>query len=125
MYKRQGTAHAAGDLDHLAHALHHAVALTADVGGNHPVVAPLYAMKKSLDWEVDKFQGCLLYTSLEGHCATVLACVQEMKPYLIGKDPMRIEDFSTVLYRCLLYTSCEQSFRPWRCRYGYDGWGYR
>ena len=22
---------------------------------------------------------------LEGHCATVLACVQEMKPYLIGK----------------------------------------
>jgi hypothetical protein len=23
----------------------------------HPVVAPLYAMKKSLDWEVDKFQG--------------------------------------------------------------------
>ena len=36
---------------------------------------------------------------LEGHCATVLACVQEMKPYLIGKDPMRIEDFSTVLYR--------------------------
>ena len=33
---------------------------------------------------------------LEGHCATVLACVQEMKPYLIGKDPMRIEDFSTV-----------------------------
>ena len=33
---------------------------------------------------------------LEGHCATVLACVQEMKPYLIGKDPMRIEDFSHV-----------------------------
>lgn len=30
---------------------------------------------------------------LEGHCATVLACVQEMKPYLIGQDPMRIEDF--------------------------------
>lgn len=40
---------------------------------------------------------------LEGHCATVLACVQEMKPYLIGKDPMRIEDFSTVLYRAGFY----------------------
>ena len=24
---------------------------------------------------------------LEGHCSTVLACVQEMKPYLIGQDP--------------------------------------
>ena len=23
----------------------------------HPDVAPLYEMKKSLDWEVDKFQG--------------------------------------------------------------------
>ena len=40
---------------------------------------------------------------LEGHCATVLACVQEMKPYLIGKDPMRIEDFSAVLYRAGFY----------------------
>ena len=36
-------------------------------------------------------------------CATVLACVQEMKPYLIGKDPMRIEDFSAVLYRAGFY----------------------
>ena len=34
----QGTAHAAGDLDHLAHALYHAVALTADVGGDDPVI---------------------------------------------------------------------------------------
>ena len=40
---------------------------------------------------------------LEGHCATVLACVQEMKPYLIGQDPMRIEDFSAVLYRAGFY----------------------
>ena len=40
---------------------------------------------------------------LEGHCSTVLACVQEMKPYLIGKDPMRIEDFSAVLYRAGFY----------------------
>ena len=40
---------------------------------------------------------------LEGHCSTVLACVQEMKPYLIGQDPMRIEDFSAVLYRAGFY----------------------
>lgn len=36
---------------------------------------------------------------LEGRCATVLACVQEMKSYLIGKDPLRIEDIWNVLYR--------------------------
>ena len=40
---------------------------------------------------------------LEGHCATVLACVQEMNHSLIGKDPMRIEDFSAVLYRAGFY----------------------
>ena len=43
---------------------------------------------------------------LEGHCSTVLACVQEMKPYLIGQDPMRIEDFSAVLYRAVTTCVC-------------------
>lgn len=36
---------------------------------------------------------------LEGHASAVLACVQEMKPYLIGKDPQNIEDFWNILYR--------------------------
>ena len=40
---------------------------------------------------------------LEGHCSTVLACVQEMKTYLIGADPMRIEDIWNTLYRCGFY----------------------
>ncbi len=40
---------------------------------------------------------------LEGHRTAVLACVQEMKPYLLGKDPQRIEDFSAVLYRAGFY----------------------
>jgi len=40
---------------------------------------------------------------LEGHCGAVLACVQEMKTYLIGADPMRIEDIWNVLYRCGFY----------------------
>lgn len=40
---------------------------------------------------------------LEGHCSTVLACVQEMKDYLIGADPMRIEDIWTKLYRAGFY----------------------
>ena len=40
---------------------------------------------------------------VEGKAATVQACVEEMKPYLIGADPMRIEDIWTVLYRAGFY----------------------
>ncbi len=40
---------------------------------------------------------------LEGKAATVEACVQEMTEYLIGKDPMRIEDIWTTLYRAGFY----------------------
>lgn len=40
---------------------------------------------------------------LEGHCSTVLACVEEMKSYLIGVNPMRIEDIWTILYRAGFY----------------------
>lgn len=40
---------------------------------------------------------------LEGHCDAVLSCVQEYKPYLIGKDPSKIEDISAVLYRAGFY----------------------
>lgn len=40
---------------------------------------------------------------LEGHCNAVLACVQEMKDYLIGADPSRIEDIWNTLYRAGFY----------------------
>lgn len=40
---------------------------------------------------------------IEGKAATVQACVEEMKPYLIGADPMRIEDIWNVLYRAGFY----------------------
>lgn len=40
---------------------------------------------------------------LEGHASTVKACVEEMKPYLIGADPAKIEDLWTVLYRAGFY----------------------
>lgn len=40
---------------------------------------------------------------LEGHCDAVLACVQEMKPYLIGHDPARIEDIWSTIYRAGFY----------------------
>ena len=40
---------------------------------------------------------------LEGHCDTVLACVREMKTYLIDRDPQQIEDIWNVLYRAGFY----------------------
>lgn len=36
---------------------------------------------------------------LEGHAKSVLASVKEMSYYLIGSDPMRIEDMWNILYR--------------------------
>ena len=40
---------------------------------------------------------------LEGHCDAVKACVEEMKPYLIGQDPGRIEDLWSTIYRAGFY----------------------
>ena len=40
---------------------------------------------------------------LEGHADAVLACLNEYKPYLIGKDPSRIEDLSATIYRAVVY----------------------
>lgn len=36
---------------------------------------------------------------LEGHAKAVLACVEEYRDYLIGKDPARIEDVWETIYR--------------------------
>lgn len=40
---------------------------------------------------------------IEGKAATVLACIEEMKPYLIGEDPQNIEDIWNKLYRAGFY----------------------
>ncbi len=40
---------------------------------------------------------------LEGHASTVRACVLEMADYLIGHDPMRIEDIWSTIYRAGFY----------------------
>lgn len=40
---------------------------------------------------------------LEGHAGAVLACVDEMRDYLIGKDPADIEGLWSVLYRAGFY----------------------
>ncbi len=40
---------------------------------------------------------------IEGKAATVQACVEEMKDYLIGHDPTQIEDIWNTLYRAAFY----------------------
>lgn len=40
---------------------------------------------------------------LEGHCDSVLSCINEMKEYLIGRNPGSIEDIFNVLYRAGFY----------------------
>ncbi|MBE5761464.1 MAG: galactonate dehydratase [Clostridiales bacterium] len=40
---------------------------------------------------------------LEGHAASVLACVNEMKDYLIGQDPQNIEGLWSTIYRAGFY----------------------
>ena len=40
---------------------------------------------------------------LEGHASTVLECVRELRDYLLGADPTRIEDIFNVLYRAGFY----------------------
>ena len=40
---------------------------------------------------------------LEGHATAVLACVQEMKDYLIGADPSQIEGLWETMYRAGFY----------------------
>ena len=40
---------------------------------------------------------------LEGHAKAVLACVEEYRDYLVGKDPSRIEDLWSTIYRAGFY----------------------
>ena len=40
---------------------------------------------------------------LEGHCRAVLACVEEYRDYLVGRDPARIEDIWSTIYRAGFY----------------------
>ena len=40
---------------------------------------------------------------LEGHCRAVLSCVEEYRDYLVGKDPARIEDIWSTIYRAGFY----------------------
>jgi len=50
----------------------------------------------------DGFTGCG-EAVLEGHASAVLSCVNEMRDYLIGNDPDKIEDIWSTLYRAGFY----------------------
>lgn len=47
---------------------------------------------------------------LEGHAKAVLACVEEMKDYLIDQNPMNIEGLWSTMYRAGFYRGGGDSF---------------
>ena len=61
----------------------------------HPDVAPLYEMKKSLDWEVDKFQGFVRFEEHDGMLGAVIHpknyILPLLRPHFCGRFPE--EDF--------------------------------
>ena len=61
----------------------------------HPDVAPLYVMKKSLDWEVDKFQGFIRFEEHNGMLGAVIHpknyILPLLRPHFCGRFPE--EDF--------------------------------
>ena len=91
----------------------------------HPVVAPLYAMKKSLDWEVDKFQGFVRFEEHDGMLGAVIHpknyILPLLRPHFCGRFPE--EDFmiyDAVHRRCCCTRGaapgCWSWQRPWSCR---------
>ena len=50
----------------------------------HPDVAPLYEMKKSLDWEVDKFKGFVRFEEHDGMLGAVIHPKNYILPLLRG-----------------------------------------
>ena len=50
----------------------------------HPDVTPLYEMKKSLDWEVDKFQGFVRFEEHDGMLGAVIHPKNYILPLLRG-----------------------------------------
>ena len=72
----------------------------------HPDVAPLYEMKKSLDWEVDKFQGFVRFEEHDG----MLGAVIHPKNYIL---PLLRPHFCWPhRWSCRRPASGSSSFRP-------------
>ena len=64
----------------------------------HPDVAPLYEMKKSLDWEVDKFQGFVRFEEHGGMLGAVIHPKNYILPLLRGHFCSRFPEESFMIY---------------------------
>ena len=64
----------------------------------HPDVAPLYEMKKSLDWEVDKFQGFVRFTEYDGVLGAVIHPKNYILPLLRGHFRGRFPEENFMIY---------------------------
>ena len=64
----------------------------------HPDVAPLYEMKKSLDWEVDKFQGFVRFEEHDGMLGAVIHPKNYILPLLRGHFCGRFPEENFMIY---------------------------
>jgi len=64
----------------------------------HPEVAPLYQMKQSLDWEVDKFQGFVRFQEHEGMLGAVIHPKNYILPLLRGHFCARFPEENFLIY---------------------------
>ena len=64
----------------------------------HPDVAPLYEMKKSLDWEVDKFQGFVRFEEHGGMLGAVIHPKNYILPLLRGHFCARFPEEDFMIY---------------------------
>ena len=64
----------------------------------HPDVAPLYEMKKSLDWEVDKFQGFVRFEEHDGMLGAVIHPKNYILPLLRGHFCARFPEEAFMIY---------------------------
>jgi len=64
----------------------------------HPDVAPLYEMKKSLDWEVDKFQGFVRFEQHEGMLGAVIHPKNYILPLLRRHFCARFPEENFLIY---------------------------
>ncbi len=64
----------------------------------HPEVAPLYEMKKSLDWEVDKFQGFVRFEEHDGMLGAVIHPKNYILPLLRGHFCGRFPEEDFMIY---------------------------
>ena len=64
----------------------------------HPDVAPLYKMQKSLDWEVDKFQGFIRFEEHEGMLGAVIHPKNYILPLIRGHFCARFPEENFMIY---------------------------